>query len=165
MGDLGGYSDRASAPSSRNWFSSPKAIAVEADSLCSVNEQFLIHSPSRPFDTAGKYYPASMEQKMALIADGQLFTSIPVNVYLVLSFLKSQVQALAAGPQEIMEQFYLEHVDDTGDQLMVNEALNATGIMDWQMARVVPAREAFWFVSSDSGNERYFRWHAVLVCP
>lgn len=88
-----------------------------------------------------------MEQNLALIADGQLFTSFPVNAYLVFSFLKPQVQDLVAKPShnpvETTEQFYLKHVDDKGGHLMVDDDLNITGIIDWQMARVVPAREAF----------------------
>lgn len=37
----------------------------------------------------------------------------------------------------------MKHVDDKGDHLLVDEKLNITGIIDWQMARVVPMREAF----------------------
>ncbi|KAJ5182929.1 hypothetical protein N7492_000545 [Penicillium capsulatum] len=84
---------------------------------------------------------------MALITDGQLFTSFPASAYIVFSYLKSQLQALAAkpteNPVEATEQFYLKHVDDKRDHLMVDEELNIIGIIDWQMARVVPAGEAF----------------------
>jgi hypothetical protein len=41
------------------------------------------------------------------------------------------------------DKFFLKHVDDKGDHLMVDEDLNITGIIDWQMARIVPRREAF----------------------
>ena len=112
-----------------------------------ASERFLVQSPSGPFDTASDYYTSFMEQNIALIADGQLFTSFPVNAYLVFSYLKSQIQALAAkpnhNPMETTEQFYIKHVDDKGDHLMVDEELNIVGIIDWQMARVVPASEAF----------------------
>lgn len=112
-----------------------------------ASERFLVQSPSGPFDTASNYYTSFVEQNIALIADGQLFTSFPVNAYLVFSYLKSQIQALAAkpnhNPMETTEQFYIKHVDDKGDHLMVDEELNIVGIIDWQMARVVPASEAF----------------------
>ncbi|KAF1989393.1 hypothetical protein K402DRAFT_411000 [Aulographum hederae CBS 113979] len=39
--------------------------------------------------------------------------------------------------------FFLKHVDDKGDHLMVDDHLNIIGIIDWQMTRVVPRREAF----------------------
>ncbi|KOC07642.1 hypothetical protein AFLA70_153g002250 [Aspergillus flavus AF70] len=112
-----------------------------------ASERFLVLSPSGPFDTASDYYTSFVEQNMALIADGQLFTSYPVNAYPVFSFLKSQIQALAAipvnGAPATTEQFYIKHVDDKGDHLMMDDELNIVGIIDWQMARVVPAREAF----------------------
>lgn len=123
-----------------------------------ASERFLVLSPSGPFDTASDYYTSITEQNLALIADGQLFTSFPVNAYLVFSFLRLQAQALAADPNqspvEPTEQFYLKHVDDKGDHLMVDDELNITGIIDWQMARVVPAREAFGpsLVTAEMGN-------------
>jgi hypothetical protein len=40
------------------------------------------------------------------------------------------------------ERFYLKHVDDKGDHILVDEQLNITGVIDWQMARIVPRHEA-----------------------
>ena len=111
-----------------------------------ASERFLVLSPAGPFATASDYYTSFVEQNMALIADGQLFTAFPVNAYLVFLFLKSQIQELASKPNcniETGEQFYIKHVDDKGDHLMVDDELNIVGIIDWQMARVVPASEAF----------------------
>lgn len=114
-----------------------------------ASERFLVLSPFGPLDTSNDYYTSFVEQNMALITDGQLFTSFPANAYIVFSFLKSQLQALAARPTEdsesveAAEQFFLKHVDDKGDHLMVDDELNIVGIIDWQMARVVPAAEAF----------------------
>ena len=111
-----------------------------------ASERFLVLSPAGPFATASDYYTSFVEQNMALIADGQLFTAFPVNAYLVFLFLKSQFQELAPKPNcniETGEQFYIKHVDDKGDHLMVDDELNIVGIIDWQMARVVPASEAF----------------------
>lgn len=115
--------------------SEPKVSAL-------ASERFLVLSPAGPFDTARDYYEAFIEQNLCLIADGQLFASFPVNAYLVFSFLKSQIPALVANTGT-PEQFFLKHVDDKGDHLMVDDDLNIVGIIDWQMARVVPAREAF----------------------
>ncbi|EEA23106.1 hypothetical protein PMAA_096990 [Talaromyces marneffei ATCC 18224] len=39
--------------------------------------------------------------------------------------------------------FFLKHVDDKGDHLLVDDEYNITGIIDWQFARIVPAAEAF----------------------
>ncbi|KAE8143629.1 hypothetical protein BDV38DRAFT_289542 [Aspergillus pseudotamarii] len=112
-----------------------------------ASERFLVQSPSGHFDKVSDYYTSFMEQNMALIAVGQLFTSFPVNAYLVFSFLKSQIPALPAnlGPDSsaATEQFYIKYMDDKGDQLMVDDEPNIIGIIDWQMPRVVLASEAF----------------------
>ena len=112
-----------------------------------ASERFLVHNPSGPFDTASDYYTSFVEQTMALIADGQLVAYYPTNAYLVFAFLKSQIRALTLMPShdlvEPREQFYIKHVDDKGDRLMLDDELNIIGIIDWQMARVVPAKEAF----------------------
>ncbi|KAJ5718543.1 hypothetical protein N7488_004189 [Penicillium malachiteum] len=114
-----------------------------------ASERFLVLSPAGPYDTAKEYYASFMEQNMVLIADGQLFTSFPVNAYLVFLYLKSQIDTLTATttsadePAEESEKFYIKHVDDKGDHIMVDDDLNIVGIIDWQMARVVPANEAF----------------------
>ncbi|KAL4891336.1 hypothetical protein BDV59DRAFT_182251 [Aspergillus ambiguus] len=125
----------------------PGQSSLEPIVSAAASERFLVQSPSGPFNTANEYYTSFVDQNMALIADGQLFTSFPVNAYLVFSFLKSQVQVLAAtqshSPPDATEKFYIKHVDDKGDHLMVDDQLNIVGVIDWQMARVVPANEAF----------------------
>lgn len=121
--------------------SSPSEPIISA----TASERFLVLSPSGPFDTSRDYFAAFIEQNMALIADGQLFTSFPVNAYLVFLFLKVQIDSLVdyTHPNVRAEQFYIKHVDDKGDHLMVDDELNVVGIIDWQMARLVPASEAF----------------------
>jgi len=76
--------------------------------------------------------------------DGQLYTEYPINAYLVYRFLKDNVTQLVSQEENQMtERFYLKHVDDKGDHILVDEQLNITGIIDWQMARIVPRHEAF----------------------
>ncbi|CAJ2507194.1 Uu.00g083800.m01.CDS01 [Anthostomella pinea] len=78
-------------------------------------------------------------QYLALIADGQLYPQFPVEAYLVYRFLQENATQLSDSEGK----FFLEHVDDKGDHLMVDGDSNITGIIDWQMARVVPRREVF----------------------
>ncbi|KAL3463552.1 hypothetical protein BJX64DRAFT_298933 [Aspergillus heterothallicus] len=97
--------------------------------------------------TTINYYTSFVEQNMSLIANGQLFPSFPLNAYLVFLYLRSQIQDFLRKSNytfgQNAEQSYIKHVDDKGDHLMVDEELNVVGIVDWQMARVVPADEAF----------------------
>lgn len=39
--------------------------------------------------------------------------------------------------------FFLKHMDDKGDHILVNDDFNITGVIDWSFARTVPAYEAF----------------------
>ncbi|TVY27596.1 hypothetical protein LHYA1_G004046 [Lachnellula hyalina] len=84
-----------------------------------------------PFATSTAYYAAFAEHYLELIVDGQLYTEYPIDAYLVYQ------------ENQTTERFYLKHVDDKGDHLLVDEQLNITGVIDWQMARIVPRREAF----------------------
>ncbi|KAL6803264.1 hypothetical protein GGI42DRAFT_360077 [Trichoderma sp. SZMC 28013] len=110
-----------------------------------ASDRFVVLTPDGPFHNSTAYYTAFAEQYLELIADGQLYTEFPVDAYLVYRFLKDNVSQLAEtdGETKSPEKFFLKHVDDKGDHLLVDDDLHITGIIDWQMARVVPRREAF----------------------
>ncbi|KAJ6787163.1 hypothetical protein PWT90_09804 [Aphanocladium album] len=125
-----------------------RASSVKVSAM--VTDRFFILSPNGPFTTAIDYYAAYAEQYLQLIADGQAYTAYPVNAYLLYSFLKDKANEVAAGEEPT---FFLKHIDDKGDHLLVDEHFNITGIIDWQGARVVPRQEAFGYslVSADMG--------------
>lgn len=113
-----------------------------------ASDRFGVFTPEGlgPFDSSLAYYTAFAEQYLALIAEGQVCTEYPVDAYLTYRFLKDKAAPQLAQPSPKVpksEKFFLKHVDDKGDHLLVDENLNVTGIIDWQMARVVPLREAF----------------------
>lgn len=111
-----------------------------------ASDRCVVLSPNGPFTDSRAYYTAFAEQYLALIADGQLFTGYPVDAYLVYRFIKDNATQLIEQDEQgaqAPEEFFLKHVDDKGDHLLVDDDLNITGIIDWQMARVVPRREAF----------------------
>ncbi|KAI0393385.1 hypothetical protein F5Y17DRAFT_466935 [Xylariaceae sp. FL0594] len=138
-------------------------IQVEVSAMASDRFGALHPDGLGPFDGSLAYYTAFAEQYLALIADGQLYTACPVDAYLA----TTETQQLQKGPgqpqphpreekeMEGMEKFFLKHVDDKGDHMLVDEGtLDITGIIDWQMARVVPPREAFGpsLVTADKGS-------------
>ncbi|KAI0201777.1 hypothetical protein F4808DRAFT_450114 [Astrocystis sublimbata] len=99
-----------------------------------------------PFENAEEYYSSWARSYIDLITDGQLFSDRPVDAYLLFKFLEEQVKAghwlgtwqdLHAGP------FFLKHMDDKGDHILVDDNFQITGIIDWTFARTVPAYEAF----------------------
>ena len=99
-----------------------------------------------PFHDASSYYVAWVEEYLRLIASRQLFARFSSDVCLMFKSLRELAtsgkcntfeKALDSGP------FYLKHMDDKGDHIMVDDDFNITGITDWSFARVVPAYEAF----------------------
>ncbi|KAK3941730.1 hypothetical protein QBC46DRAFT_458073 [Diplogelasinospora grovesii] len=117
-------------------FQSSSSIEVSAV----ASDRFIVLDPEGPFDNSIAYYTAFAEQYLTLIADGQLYTEYyPVDAYLVYRFLKGLAAARLGRRQDTEAQttpgeFFLKHVD---------ENLHITGVIDWQMARVVPPQEAF----------------------
>ncbi|KAJ0161066.1 hypothetical protein CTA2_6835 [Colletotrichum tanaceti] len=124
-----------------------------------ASDRFVCLGPWGPFDTSEEYYAAWAEQHLALIADGQLYPQFPVEAYLVYRFLKENAARLSEPEPERI--FFLKHVDDKGDHLLVDDDLNITGVIDWQMARVVPRREAF-ALSLVSADMRAL-WHSATA--
>jgi hypothetical protein len=119
-----------------------KSSEIEVSAFAS--DRFLVLTPTGPFVTSTAYYAAFAEQYLELIMDGQLYTEYPIDTYLVYRFLKDNANQLASQEENQMtERFCLKHVDDKGDHILVDEQLNITGIIDWQMARIVPRHEAF----------------------
>ncbi|KAI1114975.1 hypothetical protein F5Y14DRAFT_461070 [Nemania sp. NC0429] len=99
-----------------------------------------------PFQDARAFYSTWAESYLDLISDGQLFSSYPVDAYLMFKYLAEQAKAgswfdkwqdLNSGP------FFLKHTDDKGDHILVDDNFRITGIIDWSFARAVPAYEAF----------------------
>ncbi|WDK19158.1 hypothetical protein CGRA01v4_10445 [Colletotrichum graminicola] len=118
------------------WVESPQD---QPSVSAAASDRFVCLDPWGPFKTATEYYSAWAEQYLTLIVDGQLYPQFPVEAFLVYRFLKKNASTLADGH----DTFFLRHVDDRGDHLLVDKQTNIIGIVDWQMARVVPRREAF----------------------
>ncbi|KAI9711331.1 MAG: hypothetical protein M1820_002318 [Bogoriella megaspora] len=98
------------------------------------------------FDSGKSYYVAWCEEHLKLIADHQLFVRFPINAYLIFSFLKLQAEkGLWSTVDEVCDAapFFLKHMDDKGDHILVDDNYNVTGIIDWTFARAVPSYEAF----------------------
>lgn len=112
-------------------FAKAGSLSVESPNDCpsvsaTASDRFVCIEPFGPFQTSEAYYTAWTEQYLDLIADGQLYSQFPVEAYLVYRFLQDNVAELSDPEDE----FFLKHVDDKGDHLLVDEDLNITGIID-----------------------------------
>ncbi|OKL62612.1 hypothetical protein UA08_01135 [Talaromyces atroroseus] len=107
--------------------------AIASNRFVSLNTYGLLN-------TAIDYITNIIDQHMDLVADGQLCHKYPLEAFLFYRFLRQNIDALIN--PDIPGQFFLKHVDDNGDHLLVDDEFNTTGIIHWQFARTVPAAEA-----------------------
>ncbi|KAJ5751385.1 uncharacterized protein N7511_008350 [Penicillium nucicola] len=99
-----------------------------------------------PFCNAREYYATWAEKYLQMICDRQLFTRYSVNAYLIFKYLKELAEQRQWNPFEPSIDngpFFLKHMDDKGDHILVDEDYNITGLIDWTFARAVPMYEAF----------------------
>ena len=107
-----------------------------------ASNRFVALNTYGPFTSTLDYITSIIDQHMDLIADGQLHHEHPLEAFLFYHFLRQNTETLVAFDLP-GQQFFLKHVDDKGDHLLVDEDFNITGIIDWQFARTVPVVEAF----------------------
>lgn len=107
-----------------------------------ASNRFVALGKYGPFTSRLDFITSVIEQYMDLIADGQVHTKCPLEAFLFYYFLRENKESLI-NRDVTGQRFFIKHVDDKGDHLLVDEGYNVTGIIDWQFARVVPAAEAF----------------------
>ncbi|KAJ5697259.1 hypothetical protein N7488_010943 [Penicillium malachiteum] len=130
---------------SKHPFSQAGSLKIEGNEVGIgpvASNRFVALNNYGPFDGSSEYLTNITEQYMDLIADGQLYTEYSVEAFLFYHFLRQNIQSLI--PEDDKSgQFFMKHVDDKGDHLLVDENSNITGIIDWQFARTAPTSEAF----------------------
>ncbi|KAK4210075.1 hypothetical protein QBC37DRAFT_350636 [Rhypophila decipiens] len=94
------------------------------------------------FSTAAEYYASVAQAYLDILAGSQLVQSDAEAARQFYEAVRDNASIIATLLSEF-ELFFLKHVDDKGDHLLVDEDYNIVGIIDWQFARVVPAAEAF----------------------
>lgn len=99
-----------------------------------------------PSSDAKSFYVKYAEEHLRLITDGQVWVRYPTDAYLMFKHMRKLAlqgkcntfkYAGDKGP------FYLKHMDDEGDHILVDGQLNITGITGCSFARTLPAYDAF----------------------
>ena len=96
-----------------------------------------------PFTLAREFRTAPINLVLRLIMNEERYTDRPVDWYLAHLFFLDLVPLVTSSRIEDSNQFFLKHVDDKGDHLLVDENYNITGIIDWEWAHTVPEALAF----------------------
>lgn len=92
-----------------------------------------------PFASARDYRAAVIKHQMALILSGESYPKHAVDAYLVHRVLLDDVLDTMAetGP------FFLKHMDDKGDHILVDDRLRIVGVIDWEWAQTTTQAEVF----------------------
>jgi aminoglycoside phosphotransferase (APT) family kinase protein len=115
----------------------------ESKEAAIASNRFLSLGKHGPFADSLGYFTSIADLHLDLIADGQLYPEYPKEAFLFYRLLKDRAAPALSAATASTRGFFLKHVDDKGDHLLVDENYNITAVIDWQFARFVPACEAF----------------------
>ncbi|KAF8250678.1 hypothetical protein K440DRAFT_639182 [Wilcoxina mikolae CBS 423.85] len=93
--------------------------------------------PVGPFSHSNDYYTALIKHRIDLIKTREIAVSAPVDMYLVYKTLLDHLPPNDPGP------FFLRHVDSRDANFLVDDGFYITGIIDWELAMIVPKSSAF----------------------
>lgn len=94
-----------------------------------------------PFKSALEYRTSSIKHQIDLILRGESYTNNAIDAYLVHRFiLDSVIESITQNEQG---PFFLKHMDDKGDHILVDDEFRIVGIIDWEWAQTTTQSEAF----------------------
>jgi Phosphotransferase enzyme family len=97
-----------------------------------------------PFKSAFDYRVACIKHQIELILRGECYTDNAVDAYLIHRFILDHIVSTGTLPDEDNGSFFLKHMDDKGDHILVDEeSLRIVGIIDWEWAQTTTQSEAF----------------------
>ncbi|KAJ8109850.1 hypothetical protein ONZ43_g6023 [Nemania bipapillata] len=121
---------------------------ADTKSAAIASNRFLSLGRHGPFADQLEYFTSIADLHLDLITDGQLYLEYPKEAFLFHRLLRDRAAPALATTATTAESsasglFFLKHVDDKGDHLLVDEDYNIATVIDWQFACFVPACEAF----------------------
>ncbi|KAJ5287330.1 hypothetical protein N7478_003016 [Penicillium angulare] len=96
-----------------------------------------------PCTSIQEYYKAGIDLTLDLILRQEIYTTRPVDAYLVHRYLLDNVTRVFSYNDLDDGKFYLRHADDKGDHILVDDDFNITGMIDWEWAYTAPKSVAF----------------------
>ncbi|TIA34294.1 hypothetical protein D6C78_06949 [Aureobasidium pullulans] len=95
-----------------------------------------------PFTSMQGYYIGYLHNILDRILTRQLYTHHPLDAYLIHRFLLDLTERVWPVEGE-NEKIYLNHADDKGDHVLVDDDYTITGIVDWKWAFSAPCALSF----------------------
>lgn len=83
-----------------------------------------------PFLSTIEYFNAHIQLTLDLISRQEAFVNRPVDAFLIHRFLLDKIPEICTISELDDGNFYLKHNDEKGDQILVDDQFNITGIID-----------------------------------
>lgn len=96
-----------------------------------------------PFFSTEEYFRAHIQLILDLIIRQEFYVDRAVDAFLIHRFLLDKVPEACCQNQLDDGKFYLKHADEKGDQILVDDSFNITGIIDWEWAHTDSKSGAF----------------------
>jgi len=94
-----------------------------------------------PFNSALEYRRSLIKHQIELILRGETYTNNAIDAYLVHRFILDDIINVIT--MDDNGKFFLKHMDDKGDHILVDDAFNIVGVIDWEWAQTTTLSEAF----------------------
>ncbi|CAI7610892.1 unnamed protein product [Penicillium palitans] len=96
-----------------------------------------------PCSSSEEYFKAHIRMILDLITRQEYYVNHPVDAFLIHRFLLDTVPDIVLRNDLDNGMFYLKHADEKGDQILVDNDFNITGIIDWEWAQTDSKSAAF----------------------
>lgn len=83
-----------------------------------------------PFKSALEYRTSSIKHQIELILRGECYNSNAIDAYLIHRFILDHV--IQSVTEKEQGPFFLKHMDDKGDHILVDDKFRIVGIIDWE---------------------------------
>ena len=124
--------------------SSMAETTIEVRGLANPSTFQVGKGPLGPFSSPLKGSQAILDSYFAIIANGEIESVGSTDIHLTHRFCRDNIGALFENDTVSSEnEFFLKHPDDKGDHILVNDAFDIMGIIDWEWTQTVSKAEAF----------------------
>ncbi|CAG7936916.1 unnamed protein product [Penicillium olsonii] len=96
-----------------------------------------------PYTSSEEFFNAHIRMILDLITRQESYVNRPVDAFLIHRFLLDTVPKIFSNNHLDDGMFYLKHADEKGDQILVDNDFNITGIIDWEWAQTDSKSAAF----------------------
>ncbi|TFK51545.1 hypothetical protein OE88DRAFT_1560816 [Heliocybe sulcata] len=96
-----------------------------------------------PFSSWTKYQIAIIDRQLDLISHREAYPRDSVEAYLVHRYLRDYIATYSPFQDLDRPAFFLRHMDDKGDHILIDDDGNITGIIDWEWAQTTCEAQAF----------------------